>query len=54
MIKNIKLLQNIGIFSSDSGAASLDFKRLVLIYGENGTGKNNPRRHSAFLGHRRP
>lgn len=39
MIKNIKLLRNIGTFSSDSGVASLDFKRLVLIYGENGTGK---------------
>ena len=39
MIKNIKLLRNIGNFSSDSGVAALDFKRLVLIYGENGTGK---------------
>lgn len=39
MIKNIKLLRNIGTSSSDSGVASLDLKRLVLIYGENGTGK---------------
>ena len=39
MIRNIKLLRNIGTFDSDSAAASHDLKRLVLIYAENGRGK---------------
>ena len=39
MIRNIKLLKNIGTFDSDNAAASLDLKRLVLVYGENGRGK---------------
>ena len=39
MIHNIKLLQNIGTFESDNAAASLNLKRLVLVYGENGRGK---------------
>ena len=39
MITNIKRLENIGTFSSDSGVAKLDFKRIVLIYGDNGRGK---------------
>ena len=39
MIRRIKLIRNIGTFESDSGAASLDLKRLSLIYAENGRGK---------------
>ena len=39
MIRRIKLIQNIGTFDSDSGAASLDMKRLSLVYSENGRGK---------------
>lgn len=39
MIQNIKLIRNIGTFNSETGAKSPNFKRLVLIYGENGTGK---------------
>ena len=39
MIRNIKLLRNIGTFDSDSAAALLDLKRLVLIYADNGRGK---------------
>ncbi len=39
MIRKIKLLRNIGTFDSDNAAASVDFKRLVLVYGENGRGK---------------
>lgn len=39
MIKNIQRLENIGTFSSDSDVAKLDFKRIVLIYGDNGRGK---------------
>ena len=39
MITRIKLIQNVGTFSSDSAAASLDLTRLVLIYAENGRGK---------------
>ena len=39
MIRHIKLLRNIGVFDSDSGGATIDLKRLVLIYAENGSGK---------------
>ena len=39
MIRNIKLLQNIGTFDSDSAAASLDFKSLNLVYADNARGK---------------
>ena len=39
MIEYIKLLRNIGTFNSDSAAASLSFKRLTLIYADNGRGK---------------
>ena len=39
MISHIKLLQNIGIFNSDSAAASLELKRLTLIYADNARGK---------------
>ena len=39
MIRKIKLLRNIGTFDSDNAAATVDFKRLVLVYGENGRGK---------------
>ena len=39
MIGKIKLLRNIGTFASDNAAASVDFNRLVLVYGENGRGK---------------
>ena len=39
MIRNIKLIQNIGTFDSDSAAASIDLKGLVVVYGENGRGK---------------
>ena len=39
MIRKIKLLRNIGTFDSDNAAATIDFKRLVLVYGENGRGK---------------
>lgn len=39
MIKGVKLLQNIGTFSSDSAAALLEFKKLTLIYGGNARGK---------------
>ena len=39
MISKIKLLRNIGTFDSDSAAASVNLKRLVLVYGENGRGK---------------
>ena len=39
MIRYIKLLRNIGTFDSESSAASIDLKRLVLIHAENGRGK---------------
>ena len=39
MIENIRLLEGIGTFDSDSAASSLSLKRLTLIYGENGCGK---------------
>ena len=39
MIRCIKLLRNIGTFGSDNAAASLDLKRLVLIYADNARGK---------------
>ena len=39
MISYIKLLQNIGTFNSDSAAASLELKRLALVYSDNGRGK---------------
>ena len=39
MIRYIKLLRNIGAFDSDNSAASLDLKRLALIYADNGRGK---------------
>lgn len=39
MIRYIKLLRNIGTFDSDNSAASLDLKRLALIYADNGRGK---------------
>lgn len=39
MIRRLRLLRNIGQFGSVDSAASIDFQRLVLIYGENGRGK---------------
>ena len=39
MIQNIKLIRNVGMFDSDSGAANVDLGKLVLIYAENGRGK---------------
>lgn len=39
MIRHIKLLRNVGVFDSDSAGATIDLKRLVLIYAENGSGK---------------
>ena len=39
MIRYIKSLRNIGAFDSDSAAASLELKRLTIIYGNNGRGK---------------
>ena len=39
MINHIKLLQNIGTFNSDSAAASLELKRLTLVYADNARGK---------------
>ena len=39
MIRHIKLIRNIGTFDSDNSAASLDLKRLALIYADNGRGK---------------
>ena len=39
MIRYIKLLRNIGTFDSDNAAASLDLKRLTLIYADNARGK---------------
>ena len=39
MIHYIKLLRNIGTFDSDNAAASLDLKRLSLIYADNARGK---------------
>ena len=39
MIRQIKLIRNIGTFDSDAAAASLELKRLVLVYAENGRGK---------------
>ena len=39
MIRHIKLLRNIATFDSDNSAASLDLKRLALIYADNGRGK---------------
>ncbi len=39
MIKHIKLLRNIGKFDSVDAGQHLEFKRLNLIYGDNGRGK---------------
>ena len=39
MIRFIKLLRNIGTFDSDNAAASLDLKRLALVYADNARGK---------------
>ena len=39
MIQNIRLIRNVGMFDSDSGAANVDLGKLVLIYAENGRGK---------------
>ena len=39
MIRHIKLLRNIGTFNSDNSIESIDLKRVVLIYAENGRGK---------------
>ena len=39
MIRHIKLLQNIGTFDSDTAAATIDLKRLCLIYADNARGK---------------
>ncbi|MDY0296450.1 MAG: AAA family ATPase [Acidobacteriota bacterium] len=39
MIRHIRLLRNIGQFDSVDIAASIDLKRLSLVYGENGRGK---------------
>ena len=39
MIDSIKLIRNIGRFASVSSGNSLSFKRLTLIYAENGRGK---------------
>lgn len=39
MIRRIRLLRNIGQFDSMSAAATIDLRRLVLIYAENGRGK---------------
>ena len=39
MIENIRLLESIGAFDSDSAASSHCLKRLTLIYAENGCGK---------------
>ncbi len=39
MIRHIRLLRNIGQFDSMDAAATIDLKRLVLIYAENGRGK---------------
>ena len=39
MLRQIKLIRNIGTFDSDAAAASLELKRLVLVYAENGRGK---------------
>ena len=39
MIRRIKVIRNVGTFESESGAATLDLKRLSLIYAENGRGK---------------
>ena len=39
MIHQIKLLRNIGMFGSNSTAAAITLKHLVLLYGENGSGK---------------
>ena len=40
MIRHIKLLRNIGTFNSDNSIESIDLRRLVLIYAENGRGKS--------------
>jgi wobble nucleotide-excising tRNase len=39
MIRRIRLLRNIGQFDSMAAAATMDLRRLVLIYAENGRGK---------------
>ena len=39
MIKRIKLLRNVGSFSSDAAAGQIELKRLVLVHAENGRGK---------------
>lgn len=39
MIRRIRLLRNIGQFDSMDAAATIDLRRLVLIYAENGRGK---------------
>ena len=39
MLRRIKLLRNVGAFQSDSSAGSIELKRLVLVYAENGLGK---------------
>lgn len=39
MIRRIRLVRNIGQFDSVDSAATIDFRRLVLIYAENGRGK---------------
>lgn len=39
MIRRIRLLRNIGQFDSMDSAATIDLRRLVLIYAENGRGK---------------
>ena len=39
MIRFVKLLRNVGTFDSDSAAATLEFKKLTIIYGNNGRGK---------------
>lgn len=39
MIQSISLIRNLGTFNSDSASASQSFKRLTLIYADNGRGK---------------
>ena len=39
MLRNIRLIRNVGVFDSDTGAAVVDLNKLVLIYAENGRGK---------------
>ena len=39
MIQSINLVRNLGTFDSDSASATLRFKRLNLIYADNGRGK---------------